>query len=164
MKLILAAIAFTLAATAQANPQDLQLVGKARLDVMFWSIYDSRLLAPQGKYQPGVRPLRLEITYLRNIDAEDLVKRTREEWEHLGLAHPEQEDWLSRLGVLWPDIRKQDTLSLHLEQDNSSAFYLNGELLGEVEDADFGQQFLDIWLSPQTSRPELRSALLGNSG
>jgi hypothetical protein len=46
------------------------------------------------------------------------------------------------------------------EQDRSS-FSLNGRALGTIEDPGFGQDFLAIWLSPETSRPELRLALIG---
>lgn len=45
--------------------------------------------------------------------------------------------------------------------DGSSTFYRNGEQLGVIADPGFGRQFLDIWLSPNTSRPELRLALTG---
>ena len=30
-----------------------------------------------------------------------------------------------------------------------------------MEDAEFGEYFVAIWLSPDTSRPALREALLG---
>ena len=30
-----------------------------------------------------------------------------------------------------------------------------------ASDPEFGQYFLDIWLSPETTRPELRERLLG---
>ena len=36
-----------------------------------------------------------------------------------------------------------------------------GQTLGGIEDPDFGRHFLNIWLSPDTSRPELRLALIG---
>jgi hypothetical protein len=32
--------------------------------------------------------------------------------------------------------------------------------LGQLSDADLAQHFFGIWLSPQTSEPRLRSALL----
>jgi hypothetical protein len=40
------------------------------------------------------------------------------------------------------------------------AFLLNGRPLGEVRDPDFARVFFGIWLSPRTSEPALREALL----
>ena len=40
-------------------------------------------------------------------------------------------------------------------------FFVNGRLQGELRDADFARLFFGIWLSPRTSEPALREALLG---
>jgi len=150
-----------LAVMVPARADSLQMVGKARLEVLFWPVYESRLYSADGSYREGQRPLRLEIQYLRNFDAEDLVERTGQEWQGQGLTHPAQQQWLARLAQLWPDVRENDVLALALDQDGGSAFYLNGELLGTIADPDFGGQFVDIWLSTKTSRPEMRLALIG---
>jgi len=157
------------AATATAAPgqaggtasSPLALVGEAKLQVLFWSIYRSRLYCPEGVYAPGVRPLRLEIEYLRDIRSEDLVKRTGKEWEQLGVTDPAREAWLAKLETLWPDVSKNDVLAVELDADSRATFFHNGRRLGSIEDPDFGQRFVDIWLSPETSRPELRLALTG---
>lgn len=145
----------------QATEAGLQKVGEARLKVMFWSVYDSRLYAPGGKYDPGTRPLRLEIQYLRDIRAEDLVKRTGKEWDGLGVSHDRRDQWLDKLLALWPDINENDTLAVELDARSHATFFHNGERLGTIEDGDFGQRFVDIWLSPDTSRPDVRLALIG---
>lgn len=140
---------------------ELEKVGEARLKVMFWSVYDSRLYAEDGVYQQGKRPLKLEIQYLRDIRAADLVKRTGEEWEDLGVTHERQDEWMDKLLALWPDVNKNDILTLELDADNHATFYRNDERLGTIEDGDFGRNFIDIWLSPDTSRPDMRLALIG---
>ncbi len=145
--------------TAQPG-NNLALVGEARLQVLLWEVYHSRLFAPGGRYQPDARPLRLEITYLRDIDSAALVKQTAKEWRHLGQEHPSQAEWLSLLAGLWPNVSEGDVLVLDINE-GSSQFSHNGETLGEIADADFGPSFLAIWVSPDTSRPELRRALLG---
>jgi hypothetical protein len=139
----------------------LEKVGEAKLEVLFWSIYRSRLYCPDGSYEPGVRPLRLEIEYLRDIRSEDLVKRTGEEWEQLGVTDPQREEWLATLRALWPDVSKNDVLAVELDENSRATFFHNERRLGSIEDPDFGQRFVDIWLSPDSSRPELRLALTG---
>jgi len=152
-------LALLLAGNAQA--EQLQLVGQARLEVLFWSIYDSRLYTADGSYSDGQRPLRLELEYLRDIEAADLVEHTRNEWQHLQLRADEKDLWLQELARLWPDVREDDVLALEMSESGRSTFLLNGKPLGSIDDPQFGPSFLAIWLSPDTSRPELRRSLIG---
>ncbi len=161
MLLLPMALAVTAQETPGAQPSALQMVGEARLKFLFWSVYDSRLYTADGDYQAGERPVRLDIQYLINIDSDDLVARTASEWEAQQRRHERQDQWLQALASLWPDVSESDTISLEIQEDNRAVFYRNGELLGSLDDPDFGQYFLDIWLSPQTTRPELRAKLLG---
>lgn len=146
-----------------SDPEFIQ-VGQARLKVLLWSIYDSRLYTPTGEYEDGQRPLRLEIQYLRDIKAKALVERTQVEWEAMGRDHPRQGQWLARLGDIWPDISASDVLTLEIDTQNIASFSHNGQLSGRIEDPEFGQQFVDIWLSRDCTRPELRESLLGLTG
>ena len=145
---------------AQSQP-GLQKVGEAKLKVLLWSVYNSRLYTADGAYQEGARPLRLEIEYLIDVKSDRLVDRTLQEWEAIGREHPEQANWALTLRELWPDIQAGDVLTLELAEDDSATFSRNGERLGTVDHPDFGQHFVDIWLSPDSTRPELRLALLG---
>ncbi|MEM1112237.1 MAG: chalcone isomerase family protein [Pseudomonadota bacterium] len=148
-------------ACGAARAESLTLVGEASLRVLFWDIYNSRLYTETGSYERYQRPLRLEIEYQRDIPSDALVDRTGTEWDAQGLDHENQAAWLARLRELWPDVQQGDRLALELGEDNRSYFTLNGETLGAVDDTDFGQHFVDIWLSPRTTRPELRTALIG---
>ena len=158
---LLASLVLVSAITAPARAMELQKVGEASLKVFVWPVYNSRLYSADGNYVAGQRPVRLEIEYLRDVDAEDLVSHTRNEWQHQGVTHEGQPHWLARLAQLWPDVAKGDILSVVVDDSNVSTFYRNGERLGALDDPDFGRHFLGIWLSPDTSRPELRLALLG---
>ena len=103
------------------------------------------------------------IQYLMDIKSSALVERTLEEWTAMGRRHPRQEDWLAQLSGIWPDISENDVLALELASDNTASFSRNGELLGKIDDPDFGQQFVDIWLSTDCTRPSLRATLLGGT-
>lgn len=161
MKMLITILLLTFGPTAIAEPTDLQKVGEAQLKVLFWPIYDSRLYTANGTYQPGEPPLRLEIEYLRDIAAKDLVERTAAEWEAQQLSHPNQLQWLETLAQIWPDVSENDVISLELGEDLNSHFYVNNTWVGSIDDPSFGQQFLDIWLSPDTTRPDIRDQLLG---
>lgn len=161
MKRLGALLAIFWSCAGFAAPSDLQLVGEAELKVLFWPVYHSRLYTADGRYDSDQRPVRLEIQYLRTIDADDLVSRTALEWQQQDLTHERQQQWLDTLARLWPDVNENDVLTLELDENDRSTFYFNGELLGTLADRDFGTHFLGIWLSPQTSRPELRAQLIG---
>ena len=66
------------------------------------------------------------------------------------------------MAELFPDVGDGDTLvGLHLP-GVGARFVLNGQVRGQVDDPLFARLFFGIWLSPQTSEPALRQALLGS--
>ncbi len=160
-KRLLATFLLLLCSKVAASDSALQMVGQARLTYMIWPMYDSRLYSPDGTYQEGQLPLRLEIQYLREVYSKDLIKHTQSEWQRQGLSHENAQRWLDALSQLLPDVRKNDVLGLSVDKTGSSSFTVNGRPLGRIDDPEFGRSFLDIWLSPSTSRPDLRQALLG---
>ena len=155
----------TLCGALSAQPRgDLEAVGSATLRVFFFRIYDSTLYSPDGQYQ-GIEPgLTLVIDYNRNIPAQELIARTREEWQALAVYDAENEQWLEELHTLWPDISKGDSLTVEATESLSSRFYFNGENIGEIDSSRFTEEFLAIWLSPESSYPEQRRELVGLDG
>jgi len=161
MRLLSCTLLLAIALPVAANDNVLLEVGNAKLKVLFWDVYDSTLYSENGRYREGQVPLQLDIQYLLDIKSQALVERTAQEWDALGLEHENIDKWLASLSVLWPDVSKNDVLTIALDTQNRSTFYRNGDLLGTIEDAAFGTSFIDIWLSPDTTRPALRASLIG---
>lgn len=161
MPRLLSVLLLTFCSMTIAEPAALKKVGEAELRVLFWSIYNSTLYSADGEYLEGQRPLQLQIQYLLDIKSEALVERTGEEWNSQGISHERQQQWLDALAELWPDVSKNDVLTLDIDEQDRSTFYRNGELLGVIDDPEFGDHFTGIWLSPTTTRPKLRLALTG---
>ncbi|WP_462167420.1 chalcone isomerase family protein [Pseudoalteromonas sp. GB43] len=97
---------------------------------------------------------------MRDFDAKDIVKATNEQWQHLKLndmvgAYDKQ------LLALWPDIKKNDSLSFQTNEQGIGTFYFNDKKLGQIDDNRFADNFLAIWLSADTSEPSLRKQLIG---
>ena len=143
--------------------QALRKCGAARLKVLFWDIYESSLYTPDGTWSEGVRPLRLDIRYLRAISALDLVKQTGKEWAEQGKSSPEHIVWQGELLSIWPDVTEGDVISLAIDPSGVSTFLFNGNAIGTIGDPQFGEDFAGIWLSPDTTRPALRRQLIGEA-
>ncbi len=141
-------------------------VGNATLTWGFWKIYDSELRTPSGKYvSENSEPLALVITYSRDIDAEDLLDATVEQWEHLGYSKNQVDSWLPSMKGVWPNVKEGDRLIYVLSDQTGQFFYqaLNdvAKPTGSLNEATLADAFANIWLSPDTSYPTLRLALIG---
>lgn len=148
--------------SVQASPvNDLKTVGSTTFNWMFWKIYDIRLLTADGSYQEGQQPLALEITYARDIEGDQLVSSTIDEWERQQITW--KEDWSVRLTEIYPNIAEGDQLVLHVDEQNNSAFYFNKKPVGVIEDSEFTDAFLAIWLSENSRSQRVTRELTGSS-
>ena len=135
-------------------------VGQARLKILFWNVYDSVLSTPSGTWDDA-GPYQLALTYLRDIPAQQLVDETEKAWRDQGRSHPDENQWLQDLLLLWPDVAEGDTLVLAVDVAGNNAFWLNNSALGSIDHPDFGAFFGGIWLDADSPRPALRAKLIG---
>ncbi len=140
---------------------ELQMVGEADMDLLWFSIYSARLMSVDGDYQHSQLPLKLEIQYHRDIEAEDLIEATVDQWQHIGIANQDIPRLQQQIEQAWPDVKEGDKLSFMMHSDDLGQFYYNDKPLPIIEEPGFSKAFLGIWLSEQTSRPELREQLIG---
>lgn len=152
--------------TLLLNQTTYKQVGETKLKFLFWDVYESRLFSADGTYKAkdsfnDEYPLVLEIEYLRDIDAKDLVENTIEQWQHLKLEQDQYEEYLPWLQQVWPNVKKGDRLAIYVDS-TSSQFFFNGQSIDRVQSENFGQLFLSIWLSPNTSQPKLRKELINS--
>jgi hypothetical protein len=148
-------------ATMASPLSELKKVGEAKLKVLFWDVYNSSLYSQSGTYQSKQFPQALQINYLRDIDADDLIERTQDEWEKLGIKQETFNQWVPLLTQIFPNIKKGDTLLLKVSEDQHSEFYFNGKSIGKITDKVFGKSFLRIWLDENCSYPKVRNRLIG---
>ncbi|MGI0152064.1 chalcone isomerase family protein [Pseudidiomarina sp. WS423] len=141
--------------------QQLQAVGKTRLKVWFWDVYDAQLRTDTGAFSDA-NQRALQLTYLRDIDADDLVDTTADEWQRLGIEQtPEHQQWLQQLREMWPNVSKGDCITLVETNAGDAQFYANQELLGEIASAQFTDDFLAIWLDAKSRFKDERDELIG---
>lgn len=163
MKSLLIGLILCCGQLAASPIADLKLIGEAKLEILFWDIYRSKLYSSDGQYSPSKRPVALEIEYLRDIKAKELVEATEEEWQKLGIDLGAYQSWLPQISQIWPDILEHDVLTLRIDQDGQSQFFFNHQPIGTITDTAFGPAFLAIWLDAKASYPKLRRQLIGQT-
>jgi len=154
-------------------PQELQadlpaasLSGQAKMTFWGFDVYQATLWVAPGfvasAYEQSA--FALELAYLRDFKGADIAQRSMAEMRRQAPLDTElQVRWESRMRALFPDVKAGDRITgVHLP-GAGALFWSNGRLLGEVRDSRFAKLFFGIWLSPQTSEPQLRQALLAQA-
>jgi Chalcone isomerase-like len=159
-----------LVSRAEPVPQELAsqvpqatLSGQATMRFLGFEIYRASLWIepgfggvsyPQNKFA-------LELRYLRNFQGADIAKRSIAEMRRQdGFDAQQAQQWEQQMRALFPNVQKGDRITGVHVPGIGAEFYGNGKLLGEIRDPLFARLFFGIWLSPQTSEPDLRKDLL----
>lgn len=153
----------TLAPELQARLPAAVLSGQAKMRFLGFEVYQASLWTSPG-FMASAYPqttFALELQYLRDFKGADIAKRSIAEMlRQAPLATEVQTRWEAHMRALFPDVKAGDRITGVNQPGVGAAFWHNGKALGDVRDVPFAQQFFGIWLSPQTSEPQLREALL----
>jgi hypothetical protein len=148
---------------SQTLPQA-KLLGSGRLTFFGMHVYDARLWAgPEFSAASFARiPLALELEYARTLYGRLIAERSIAEMKKVGeVSDAKAEAWQAEMTRLFADVNKGDRLIGVQVPGEAARFYLNGRHRGDIRDAEFVPLFFGIWLSPRSSEPKLRAALLG---
>lgn len=140
-----------------------KLAGEGEMRFLGFQIYDARLwVGPLFNANAFVHyPFVLELIYRRAFTATAIVQRSMEEIERQRkMTVAQAKRWRDELATLMPDVQSGDQLAGVYEPAKGMSLWRNGKELGSIEDIQLAHAFFGIWLSPQTSEPELRKALL----
>lgn len=138
-----------------------ELVGKARLTMYFFDIYDATLIAPKGNFA-SEKPFALKLRYLRDFEGKEIASRSIDEMRKLGMEDEMKlAKWYQEMQDIFPNVKKGETITGVVDDKQISHFYIEDQLLGHVHDKEFSKWFFSIWLSEDTSEPKMRKRLLG---
>ena len=138
--------------------------GEGQMRFFGLRVYDVRLWAgePASATNWAALPLALELEYARELQGAAIAERSLKEMQRQAeIATDTGARWLDAMMRLFPDVRAGDRITGVHRPGTGARFFVNGRLQGELPDADFARLFFGIWLSPRTSEPALREALLG---
>jgi len=152
----------------QATASEAALPGSAatppvRMRVWGFEVYDARLWARPGfsSAQYVRHPFALELSYLRGLKGEAIAQRSLDEMKRQGpISDSQVQTWLKAMQSVFPDVQKGDRIVGVNKPEQGAEFWVNDRLVGQISDPQFAQLFFGIWLSPQTSAPEIRQALI----
>jgi Chalcone isomerase-like len=143
-----------------------RLVGRGRLTYFGFQVYDARLWAAPGFRAEDLssQPFALELAYLRDFASADVAARSILEMRRSAdISESQAKAWTQEMLRVIPDVKKGDRIMGANKPGIGAAFLVNGKPGGEIRDVEFARLFFGIWLSPKTSEPKLRSALLAGA-
>lgn len=151
------------------DTQGLRLKARGSGTMRFFglAVYTARLWTADGfdPHRHAEHPLALELAYARAFSARQIAERSLQEMKRqTSISQATEADWTQKLAALLPDVKAGDRL-LGIHRPQRGAVFLAGaqpgaKVLGTVEDPLFSALFFGIWLSPATSEPDLRAALV----
>jgi hypothetical protein len=151
---------------ASALPQS-RLLGKSRLTFWGFQVYDARLWALPGFKTSSLstQAFALELTYLRSFDNLDIAVRSITEMRRSApISDAQAKAWIDQMLRVIPDVKAGDRVTGLHKPGVGAQFLVNGKPSGDILDAEFARLFFGIWLSPKTSEPKMRAALLAGAG
>lgn len=146
---------------------DAALAGQGQLRVFGLRIYDARLwVGPRFDADAfDAQSLALELTYHRAFTGRDIARRSVDEIRRQrALEEGQAGRWQAELARLIPDVQPGDRLTGLYLPGQGMRLWRGSEPLGAIDDAELARLFFGIWLSPRTSEPGLRKALLARAG
>lgn len=143
-------------------------VGQATLTWGPFTVYDSQLLTPNGRWQAQQWPVSLVIVYRRDITRQALLDATLEQWQAQKTgSSSQQQRWLQQLDAIWPDVSDGTRLAFTADADGGQFYWQPAGTRAAVKpigphfDPEFRDAFLGIWLAPNTTYPDIRRKLTG---
>lgn len=165
---VAAALFLSAAAFAMTRPAEIGGVitatkpyGSGSLTWLIFTAYDASLWtdAPQWSID---QPFALALDYRMSFSTEELVDSTLEQMAIVapGISAQSTARYRTMLMRAFPPVKSGDRITALHTPGAPVRFFHNGRPTADSIDAAFAEPFFAIWLSPKTSEPDLRAALL----
>ena len=143
--------------------QSPKLIGEGTLKVLMWEVYDLRLLTGGTSFSWNNK-FMLEFDYSRELKKESVIDASLKEFNlQPNVTDKEIEAWEEYLEQVIQPVQKGTKASVMWVPEGQIIFDYEGSPPSTIENENFARAFLNIWLGEKTSRPKLRSQLLGDS-
>ena len=160
------AIAYDVPSQIHTEIPQARLAGQGTFRWFGLKIYDAQLWVGRDGYRPQASAVKfaLDLRYARSLQGKKIAEASDEQIAKLNLGSAQQRaTWKAAMTQVFPDVQDGSHLTGIYLPNQGARFYLDGKPIGDIMDADFAQAFFAIWLSPNTTAPQLRDALLNNA-
>lgn len=160
---VVSIITYSIFSSGATLKNSLPMRGSAEYKWYFLSIYQAKLWTsvPTNFYNGMVE---LELTYNRNIDGLDIVNQSEAELLKAGNDTPLVAQWKQQLLSIFPNVKKGESITAFYEPQKGITFYLNQtKEIGKIDNIQFAQHFLDIWLGEKVSDVNFKKRLIGET-
>ena len=142
--------------------QSPKLIGEGTLKVLMWEVYDLRLYT-DGTAFSWQDKFMLEFDYSRELKKESVIDASLKEFKlQPNVSDNDIKAWEMYLEQVIQPVQKGTKASVMWVPEGQIVFNYEGSSPSTIENENFARAFLNIWLGEKTSRPKLRSQLLGN--
>jgi hypothetical protein len=146
----------------QEGFQSPKLIGEGTLKVLMWEVYDLRLYT-YGTAFTWQDKFMIEFDYSRELKKESVIDASLKEFKlQPNVTDKDIEAWEVYLEQVIQPVQKGTKASVMWLPEGQIIFDYGDSPPSTIENEDFARAFLNIWLGEKTSRPKLRSQLLGN--
>ena len=143
--------------------QSPKLIGEGMLKVLMWEIYDLRFYT-DGTTFSWQDKFMLEFDYSRELKKESVIDASLKEFKlQPNVTDKDIKAWEMYLEQVIQPVQKGEKATIQWVPDGQIIFHYEGSKPAVIENEKFARAFFNIWLGEQTSRPKLRSQLLGDS-
>ena len=144
-----------------------RLAGQGKFRWFGLSIYDAQLWVGDKGFQPSApdaASFALDLRYSRSFDGSKIAESSIDQMRKIGSgSDAEYGPWLSQMKSIFPHVIDGSHITGIFLPNVGTRFYMDGKMIGEINDPHFATAFFGIWLSPKTTSPTLRKALLMNA-
>jgi hypothetical protein len=162
-------VAFQDSATVGSTNLVLNGLGLRKATMFSVKVYVAGLYLPAKSSDAGAilaasQPWRLELRFVRDVDASDIADAWEEGFEKsagAGLAGLRER--LDALKAMMVDFKEGHSLVFANEPASGVTVDVQGAMKGAIAGADFAAALLGIWLGPEPPNDDLKSGLLGGA-
>lgn len=140
----------------------MKLIGQGTLKVLFFEVYDIRLLADSKPFS-WKNKFQLEFEYKREVKKETVIESSIKEMRRQSsFLDKDINKWQEYLEISIKPVQEGSQATVTWNPNGQITFHYQSSEPTTIEDENFARAFLNIWLGEETSQPKLRNQLLGD--
>jgi hypothetical protein len=146
-----------------AVASEMKLIGQGTLKVLFFEVYDIRLLADSKPFS-WKNKFQLEFEYKREVKKETVIESSIKEMRRQSsFLDKDINKWQEYLEISIKPVQEGSQATIEWNPRGTITFQNEGAKSVTIKDESFARSYINIWLGEETSQPNLRNQLLNKN-